>query len=86
MLEFHVITDFSKREQRGVSQYVRRKEGLKSGVKILAYYACNNGIRSGQSMGDAWERMKTDAQERFGDNFQVYGAIMSQWSQVPQYA
>jgi hypothetical protein len=83
MLDFHVIDSFSPQEQQQLAKTVRARKKLKSAVKVLGYYACNNGIRHGPAMGVTWDAMQADAKRRYGKTVQFYGAIMGDWSEVP---
>ena len=82
MLDFHVIEDFSPQQQQQIASQVKDEGGLKRDVKIFGYYACNNGIRSGQEMGQTFNAMQADARERYGKTVQV-SMLTGDWGRVP---
>ena len=82
MLDYHVMTP-NQKEVPGLQAFLK-DHGIESDVEVLAYIACNNGIRRGSSMGFTWNKMKEAYKESFGEDAKHYGAIMGSFSEVPE--
>jgi hypothetical protein len=81
MLDFHVMT-LSDAEKSGIQDHLKNI-GIKGTLDILAYIACNNGIRHGPTMGQTFEAMKQKSTTQYGSTAELC-MITSGFQYVPK--
>ncbi len=79
----HYSIKLDEKEVADLRDFLSRN-GIAGNLEVLAYIACNIGIRHGPSMGIAWEEMQKTYKQKFGEDTKHYGAITGSFRNLPE--